>query len=244
MAEDKARDVHVWANPPETKLPITRLPFRFAIGTPAGPSTNSWRVWAHGEDVYVKCRDNFREMKASLHASGRWRFGFTQEAIEARPDLLPEGTDRALTKWESRLDRSNRLEVGLQIVALKGGLYLSPEKRTSWPPSVLFIEPLDDPAKITVVSVMIAETHRPIRIASDTHGAVLAIMPLNSERTLQVVASYEDVGSMENTITEAFRRAIQRLGGPQQLPEDGVFFVHGKRGEKVPWISAVRFIKT
>ena len=64
-------------------LPINDTPARFAIGPPDGLTSNSWRIWStkHG-DVYISCRDNFTEAKVSLHTSGRWRMGFTSQAIE------------------------------------------------------------------------------------------------------------------------------------------------------------------
>lgn len=128
MTEPEAKKVNVWTNPPGTKLPLTRSPIRFAIGTPMGPSTNSWRVWVQGRDIYVKCRDNFGEVKASLHASGNWRFGFTEEFSASIPYLLPDGQDRVWTKWRPGLEDPLQPVIGLQIVAFRGGLYLGPEK--------------------------------------------------------------------------------------------------------------------
>ena len=75
MSDDEPKTVHLWVNPPETPLPLIQSPLRVAVGTPTGPSTHSWRVWVQDQDVYVKCRDNLRELKVSLHASGIWAGG-------------------------------------------------------------------------------------------------------------------------------------------------------------------------
>jgi hypothetical protein len=193
--------------------------------------------------VYVLCRDNFRELKASLHASGRWRFGFTSEFVETRPDLIAQGKDRAWTKRRPSFEDPSRPVIGFQIVALKGGLYLGPEKRRSWPPSVVFIEPPEDYSRVTVVSVAIVQSRRPILISADSHAAVIAILPLREGWSVQVIASYEDLGTIEETITNAFEQAIIQMGGPDQVPEDGVFLVHGTRSDDIPWVSAVRWQK-
>jgi hypothetical protein len=71
--------------------PIRRGPIRFAVGHPDGLTSNSWRVWTSpAGDVYISCRDNFKEAKVSLHASGRWRMGFTEKAVEKNARLLTE----------------------------------------------------------------------------------------------------------------------------------------------------------
>src|SRR5215208_7794203 len=106
-ASEVSGTVHVWVNPPSTVLPLMRSPVRFVVGTPTGPSNNSWKVWVHGQDAYVACRDNFEGFKVSLHASGIWRLGFTQEFAQARPDIVPEGEDRVWKKWKPTLDEAN-----------------------------------------------------------------------------------------------------------------------------------------
>lgn len=84
--------MHVYIKPPTLQVPIRKSPLRFAVGRPDGASSNSWKLWTvPAGDVYVACRDNFRDMKVSLHASGRWRLGFTERAINGRPDLLTPG---------------------------------------------------------------------------------------------------------------------------------------------------------
>jgi hypothetical protein len=217
--------------------------FRFAVGTPMGLSTNSWRAWVGGQDVYVKCRDNFNEVKASLHASGTWRFGFTQEFVNSRPDMLPEGRDRAWSKCRPSFADPSKAVIGFQIVVLKGSTYLDASKRRSWPPSVVFVEPPQNDERMTVVSVCVAKTRSPVRMATGTYGVAIGILPLEDDWSAQVVATHEQVGTMQDSILDAFRKAVVAAGGKDKMPAEGVFFVHGTRGEDVPWISAVRFTK-
>jgi len=82
-------------------LPINDRPVRFAVGNPKGLTSNSWRVWAEKKcELYIACRDNFKETKVSLHASGRWRMGYTTEAIAKNPSLVSPGDDRAWEIWD------------------------------------------------------------------------------------------------------------------------------------------------
>src|SRR5271167_2796153 len=72
-------------------LPIRKGPVRFAVGPPNGPTSNSRKLWANRKgDVYIACRDDFKEAKVSLHASGRWRMGFTASALIKNVNLPPE----------------------------------------------------------------------------------------------------------------------------------------------------------
>lgn len=82
-------------------LPYRRGPVRFAVGSPDGLTSNAWKIWTskHG-DIYIACRDNFKEAKLSLHASGRWRMGFTTEAVSKVGDLLPKDQNRAWSVWD------------------------------------------------------------------------------------------------------------------------------------------------
>lgn len=241
MLDDEANALHVWVNPPATPLPLTKSPCRVAVGTPSGPSTNSWRIWVQGDDVYIKCRDNFRELKVSLHASGIWRLGFTEEFIRSRPDFLPDGKDRVWKKWRPSFTDPKRPVIGFQVVALTPTLYLNPQDRQSWPDSVVFVEPPADAQRMTVLSVTVVQSRQALRIAEGTRGAVVAILPLGEDRTVQLVATHEPPGDITGTIEEGFRKVAHQLVGPGQFPEEGVLFVYGNRDKDIPWFTAVRF---
>jgi hypothetical protein len=83
-------------------LPIRKGPVRFAVGPPNGLTSNSWKLWANRKgDVYIACRDNFKEAKVSLHASGRWRMGFAASALIKKVNLPPV-QNRAWEVWRLR----------------------------------------------------------------------------------------------------------------------------------------------
>jgi hypothetical protein len=79
---------------------------RFAVLSHSGLSSNSWGVWVgKDETVYIGCRDNFQQVKVSLHPSpnretGRWRVGFATQALGKIGQLLPNGQNRAWDVWD------------------------------------------------------------------------------------------------------------------------------------------------
>lgn len=239
MSDNEPKTIHLWVDPPETPLPQIQSPLRVAVGTPTGPSTNSWRVWVQGQDVYVKCRDNLREWKVSLHASGTWRVGFTEEFIRTRPDFLREGQDRVWKKWRPSFTEEKQAIIGFQLVALTPTLCVGPKDRRSWPTSVVFIEPSANRDRMTVLSVAVVQSRNRLRINEDTHGAVVAVLPLGEERSVQLVATHEEPGNVQELIEEAFGRAASQLEG-SDIPDEGLFFVHGNRGD-IPWVTTVPF---
>ena len=63
-----------------SSLPLRNSPMRFAVMRKDGLSSNAWRVWVDpAGDAYVLCRDHMKEMKASLHQSGKQHIAFTSE---------------------------------------------------------------------------------------------------------------------------------------------------------------------
>ena len=65
---------------PAPTLPLRSSPMRFAVMRKDGLSSNAWRVWVDpAPDAYVLCRDHMKEMKASLHQSGKQHIAFTSK---------------------------------------------------------------------------------------------------------------------------------------------------------------------
>lgn len=100
---------------------------RVAVGTPEAHSP-TWRIWHSGprDDLYVGCRRTASEMKVSLHASGDFRFAFTDKHVES---------DHAVVTKDKRVlgDRWRPVEA-------KPGLWRTLSLRAPW-----FALTLDDP---------------------------------------------------------------------------------------------------
>jgi len=218
-----------------------KSPVRFAVGTPSGLSTNSWKIWVHREDTYVACRDNFREIKISLHASGRWRIGFTQNFIKVRPETFAEGKDRVWKKWKPSLDAAHPYVIGFQLLAPQPSLYLQPKDRRGWPKSVIFVEPPTELEQMTVISVTVVLGRQPLVGKLESIGGIIAMLPLGSDKTVQVVATYEKLGDVLDKIDQACLQAVNQFKWPEAVLKHGVFLAVGNRGQDVTWISAVPF---
>jgi hypothetical protein len=232
---------YIWVNPPEISIPLTRSPVRFAVGAPTGASTNSWKVWVHKDDIYVACRDNFSGIKVSLHASGIWRVGFTQEFAQARSDIVPEGQDRIMKKWKPKLDGAQQVIIGFQIIAPIGSLYLGAKDRKKWPSSVVFIEPPSDIGKAVVISVAVVFSLQPVIGQPGMEGGVIAVLRVRNDRSVQLVATFEDVKDTLGLIENTWKNVIQNPNKIASFPDSGIFCVHGNHGEDVPWFCAVPF---
>jgi hypothetical protein len=85
---------------------------RVVVGTEFGPRSAVWRIWTQKNEVYVAPRSLAGEIKTSLHASGRWRHGFTDTA---RSPFVPAG-DRAFYKWQRPPEFVNGATLALRII--------------------------------------------------------------------------------------------------------------------------------
>jgi hypothetical protein len=72
---------------------------RVAVGTPDAHGS-TWRVWHSGsaDDLYVGTRSTAGEMKVSLHASGDFRYAFTQQHVESDRALVTPDR-RVIQQW-------------------------------------------------------------------------------------------------------------------------------------------------
>ena len=64
----------------DLELPLRASPIRFAVGMKNGLTSHSWGVDVRDGDVYIFCRENAKDVKVSLHASGQQHIAFTTES--------------------------------------------------------------------------------------------------------------------------------------------------------------------
>lgn len=147
---------------------------RFAVGDSDGRSSNSWRVWVKPDgDVYIACRDNYKELKVSLHGD-RWRVGLTSEGAVATAHLRPDGVDRAWLTWD-RPDPVGGAMLGFRILYLHSELALTPDQRPAdrWKGTEFF--PVSRAGDLTVATVTLNEpgVEIPLGDAVDPHRRFL-----------------------------------------------------------------------
>ncbi len=199
-----------WATKPGY-LPVRKGAVRFAFGFPEALTSNAWRMWANkAGDVYLACRDNMRETKVSLHASGRWRMAFTSEAIAKRPDLLKQGQDRAWEVWDQPPETLPDTVVAFRLYFPTSELALNQTHRESdaWS-KVIFIEPAP-PSRMSVVTLFIANFD-----ANIVHGTEpsfrLASIALSTGRWAQLVAHYDLEGNVHDIIRDGLARGAGQM---------------------------------
>jgi hypothetical protein len=209
-------------------LPITSGPVRFAVGPPNGITSNSWRCWGEKKgDVYIACRDNFKECKVSLHASGRWRMGFTEEALKKHPNLLNENQNRAWEVWDKPPPQLPDVVIAYRLYFPTSELGVLPGQRhpDQWKRTV-FIEAAP-PGKMTAVTLFITIGHHELKHDSEP-SIWLASLDIGEGRRAQLVAHGEPEGVIpeliEKTLCEVRNRAKQ---AGKEIPPAGYLYAHG-----------------
>lgn len=70
-------------------------------GPNAGLGAGPWRLWVHGDEIYVAASSQERTIKVSLHGSGKWRVAYTAEHMAGDNPLWSRTSDRAPWKFDA-----------------------------------------------------------------------------------------------------------------------------------------------
>jgi hypothetical protein len=214
-------------------LPIREGVVRFAVGSPSALTSNAWRIWVEKKhDIYIACRDNFRETKVSLHASGRWRMGFTTEALKRNPSLIQSGQDRAWEVWDQPPPSLPNTVTAFKLVFSTQELAVRPEQRvpSEWS-KVIYIEAAP-PKKLTVVTLFVTVGESTLTHESEP-SFCLASLDIGGNRRAQLVAHGDPECDfperVEKCVVEARERAISK---GMQIPKEayGYFLGHQDNG--------------
>lgn len=229
----------VYVTPEGEQLPLRDTALRFAACAADQMTTNSWRVWNQGDNIYLTCRDAMKEFKVSLHASGIWRVAYTQRAIARRPELVPEGQDRVWTKWAPPADAATRPVVAFQIAFPAYTAFVPQAHRKIRRPEVLVPFPTDS-ALMAVVSVCVCPTSEPLS-SVEPPIYVLGILSLSMGRSAQLVLTHDLAAPLLEKVTVTFEMA-SASGQMWPPPKDlGLFFVHGVKEGNIPFFVAVPY---
>jgi hypothetical protein len=222
-------------------LPIRSGPIRFAIGPPDGLTSNAWRIWAtkHG-DVYIACRDNFNETKVSLHASGRWRMGFTTEAITKNPNILQSNQNRAWDVWDTPPASLPNTVIAFRLFFPRSELAVRPEQRKpkDWA-KVMFIEAA--PAgKLTMISLFV--TLGDITLRHETEPSFcLASLEIGNNKYAQIIAHEEPEGTItaivEQSVADA-RKQVESKG--IEIPKEAYGYFFGQQVDGCRFLVGAR----
>lgn len=223
-------------------IPARRGAVRFAVGPPDGLTSNSWRGWATKRgDVYIVCRDNFREVKVSLHVSGRWRMGFTSEAVAESSHLLPSDQNRAWEVWNRPPASLPKTVVAYRLVFPTSELAVRPEQRPQkeWK-NVVYIEAAP-PGRVTVVSLFVTDGEVALTHASEP-SFCMASLDIGNGRRAQFVAHGDPEGELPQLIEEnvAKARSAAESAGIE-IPEEAFGLFHGLQDDGSRFLFGARF---
>jgi hypothetical protein len=213
-------------------IPVRVGPVRFAIGSPNGLTSNSWRIWVtkHG-DVYIACRDNFTEAKVSLHASGRWRVGFTTEALRENPNLISGQQNRAWDVWDEPPATLPNTVTAFHLLFPSSELVVRPEQRQSklWA-NVVFIEAMSS-GKLTVLTLFVTMGNIILTHESEP-SFCLASLDIGGNRFAQLVAHGDpelDIADLiEHNVADACKRA---KSANIEIPKEAYGYFLGQRSD-------------
>ena len=216
-------------------LPLRAGPIRFAVGPPNGLSSNAWRVWTtKAGDVYIACRDNFKEAKVSLHTSGRWRMGFTTEAVSKNTKLLGCDQNRAWEVWDRPPETLPETVIAFRLIFPTSELAVHPEQRgpSMWT-KVVHIEAAP-PGKVTTVTLFI--THGDVVLRHESQPSFcLASLDIGNGLRAQIVVHGDPEGKLPGLIERSVFEAHQQAeSAGVEIPDSGYgyFFGHQNDGSR------------
>lgn len=215
-------------------MPYRTGPVRFAVGSPHGLSSNSWRFWTtRTGDAYLACRDNFQNMKVSLHVSGRWRMAFTEEAVKDNPALVPPEADRAWEVWDEPPPFMPDAVAAFSLIFLTSELAVEPSQRDprKWEGTTFIEAAPADSGKLTAVTLFITLGDRELRHASEPSFR-LASLDLIDGRRAQLLAHADPELDQPQKIV-ALRQAVAAAAEEKSLPypPGGYVYFFGKHSD-------------
>lgn len=224
-------------------LPLRQGPIRFAVGSPDGVSSNSWRLWVGREgDVYLACRDNFQNMKVSLHVSGRWRMAFTEEAVRKDPTLVSVGADRAWEVWDEPPAQFPGAVAAFRLVFPTEELAVHPEQRAdkTWRDTVFIEAASAGSGKLATLTLFVTDGDPDVRHDSEPSFR-LASLELKGGRHAHLVANADPEGTFPMSIAAARVDVLTRAErAGVAIPDSGYIYLFGKHPDGARFIVGAR----
>ena len=217
MSNEQLR-IHTRENRP---LPFTESPIRFAVGMKNGLTSNAWGVRVEGTgDAYIYCRDIMKDLKISLHQSGKQHVAFTEgSGYEMTPG------SRFWNQW--REPPSQRPPVPTFKLVFPGwALSLNGEDRKKgrpkkWDTNDIIIE--GDDELLTVVWFFIMDEGQ-VPWQEGLPSEPIGILRLRQGKDLCVIAGREYERNFKSVVKEGIKRAFADPLPPEEV-YDGVLEV-------------------
>ena len=183
-------------------LPFRESPIRFAVTMKNGLTSNVWGVRVEGTgDAYIYCRDNMKEVKISLHRSGKQHIAFTKgSGHETKP------SSRFWNQWREPL--LQRPPVPTFKLVFPGWATSLNEKdrkkvRAKWDTNQVLIE--GDDELLTVVSFFILDEGL-VPWQEGLPSVPIGILSLRPGKDLCVIASHEYERNFKSVVETGLKR--------------------------------------
>ncbi|MDE2640024.1 MAG: hypothetical protein OXI03_05510 [Chloroflexota bacterium] len=192
------------------RLPLRESPIKFAVNMPDGSTSNAWRVWTQGGDAYICCRDNMKEIKVSLHASGKQHIAFHKDAgVEMTPG------SRFWNQWHEP-PQQNPVVPSFKLLFPPWGVRLTDHDRNKttairrrWDDNQILLE--GDEELLVAISFLILDDSTSLQFPLDHPHALIGALPLTDQKSLFVVAGKGSEGDLKSTIERGIARVTQDL---------------------------------
>lgn len=138
-------------------MPTKGSTVRFAVGSPDGAKSSTWRCWTPGKgkgDVYLSPRHMTGTYKLSLHESGAWQVGLTRYYKEK---MIQEGRWLGGSRLQAEFSAPQQLGPGCNLAFR---VWVAPSALTTeagvqpMPPDVVWIPP-PPPDKVAEIALLI-----------------------------------------------------------------------------------------
>lgn len=194
--------------------------WRVTAGEDPGPRSAVWRIFTHGDEIYVLPRYAGGALKTSLHSSGNFRHAFSeQEATRWVGDA-----DRAFQKWREPQGSAGNARLLLEVMMPTDELTVPrDEPALEEKEKVTLLEPAP-PGAATVVSLYLMPPGEEV----DSEGKRVTLGPMTlvenwrlpTRGSVLIFASHQPLDPrFPAQIADARREIAGAVGGPLPLEE-------------------------
>ena len=173
---------------------------RFAVGSPTGLRSSTWRIWSakHTKDVYLAARSIAGLQKVSLHESQSWSHSFVSDE-RAKPFVRP-GSSRHVDIWPAPASFGEGWRRGYCIIVPSTDLRPWPQVE----PGDIAFAPLPGTGYWVYIEVVFVAAGTTTRLVFDEMHLIGSMSPVDGSE-VKVVAR-----RVQPTLDEAGKLALAR----------------------------------
>ena len=213
-------------------LPLRKGPVRFAVNMPNGLTSHVWGVRTEKKgDAYIFCRETMKELKISLHASGRQHIAFTRESQQ---EIAPGS--RHWNKW-SEPSQQRPPVPSVKILFPSWATTLGEEHRNAarkkWDTNRILIE--GDGELMTTVLFFIVDEGRELN-QTGLPSRTLAVLPVRKGKELHVIACREPEGDLKARANDWIKKASSSMPSVEGMLGIGVTAIFTGETQQCPYL--------